>query len=83
MCLFRLLTALCVNPLQLSVDIFTADRTAADGLQTFNASNNRRLVKSQIAYLPESGQVARILSTSEVPKDVIPEGKRNDSFCQL
>ena len=27
-------------------------------------------------YLPESGQVARLLSTAQVPKSVIPRGTR-------
>ena len=27
-----------------------------------------------VVYLPESGQVARLLSLTQVPKSVIPEG---------
>lgn len=60
----------------MSVDIYKSGRPLAPGLQTFNVSDGRSdQMRSRVAYLPESGQVARILTPSEVPKDVIPEGR--------
>jgi len=56
---------------QLSADVHVTPRTdnSANGETTSSVS------AQSVVYLPESGQVARLLSTSQVPKFVIPEGK--------
>ena len=36
---------------------------------------NKRSSTQPVVYLPESGQVAHLLSTSQVPKSVVPDGK--------
>ena len=49
-----------------------------------NIEKSTSVSAQSVIYLPESGQVARLLSTSQVPKSVIPEGKMvilsNDYF---
>jgi len=51
---------------QLSADVYVSSR---------DVDKSAAVVPAQsVVYLPESGQVARLLSLAQVPKSVIPEG---------
>jgi len=40
-----------------------------------SSQRNKPFSAQSVVYLPESGQVTHLLSTSQVPKSIIPEGK--------
>ena len=57
---------------QLSADVYISSRATNP---TTDDSFKSQVSAQSVVYLPESGQVARLLSTSQVPKSVIPKGE--------
>lgn len=68
----------------MSAEMYVSPRSSNESLSTDGDElydhllvDKQQVTSSSVAYLPESGQIVRLLSTTQVPKGVIPEG------CQL
>jgi len=60
---------------QLSADVHMSPRGESSVSVEKSSQRNKPFSAQSVVYLPESGQVAHLLSTSQVPKSIIPDGK--------
>ena len=66
----------------MSADLYVSPRQNIEPVSTGEGALNHSLsvdkvkvATSPVAYLPESGQIARLLSTNQVPNGVVREGR--------
>lgn len=64
--------------LQMSAELYVSPRTGQSSENQDDSlylpPDKQEVTSSSVAYLPDSGQIVRLLPTTQVPKGVIPKG---------